>query len=1006
MPTAVAANFAPGLRILCRDSEWLITRVEPSNDEGTEHALTCVGVDDLVRGHEAVFLTQLEDDIEIVDPRETRVVADTSSGFRQARLFLEAQLRMMSSTELHPDPVGFGAVTPMQYQLDAVRKALGQIRPRLLLADAVGLGKTIEIGMILAELIARGRADRILVLAKKATLEQFQSEIWNRFGIPLVRLDSAGIAKFRMRIPASKNPFEVFHRAIISVDTLKDAGRYRPFLERTRWDVVVIDEAHNVAGASVPERHLSYKLARLLSHTADSILLATATPHNGKRETFARLISLVDPSAIPDPKLRDYKPTDIAPFFLMRFKEDVRAEAGNNFAERSVVPLARTTADAKPEEEAVYAGLAALRTHSKQVATTDHLIQWGLYKRFLSSPEAFRMTLAKVTQTLERNGGSPSLPLLAELDKASTSLRLATSSRYELLKRELRELRWDGGRTSPRILVFTESTVTQDALAAALAADFRLTYSEKFEEQPKQALAIIHGGFPDTWMSKTVEAFGTGSSPVRMLIATDVASEGVNLHHECHHVIHYDLPWSIITLIQRNGRIDRFGQLRTPYLRYLLVQPATPGFRGDREIFERLVEKVEEINRSTRSGESVLRLYDSEAEEAFIAQKGIVAGQTDILNRADTTGANREAAEMEEILRAAQQVSAEDAAFLEHLASAMTGGAPQRTASAATAGHPAPIAASGRLRLFSDRDFLIQSYDFLRQSPLGQQQHYLPLEVTDEQITLTAPNDLKRRLGAPDLRGDFVLGANAIPEEAWPEHGRFRLTHKPERVQRAITAAFNTTGFWSAELLHAESHPIMRWLVERMAMQVPRGAAPRAVSNQLPPGEKCFCFIGQVSSQKGTPLITDAHAISFLPGGGMKHRPLRDALAAAGFDRLANTGTNITFNAEALRGLVAAAVKASIEHLRELVEQRRQQMRPLIEREEARLKAWYERRRALQLELGDEIAAHTERYRQQQRQLEEMDRYFEERRRNWRDTYYHAAHEPTTRLVLVLESSQ
>ena len=113
---------------------------------------------------------------------------------------------------------------------------------------------------------------------------------------------------------------------------------------------------------------------------------------------------------------------------------------------------------------------------------------------------------------------------------------------------------------------------------------------------------MIHGGTPDIHLMKTVEAFGTGTAPMRMLLATDVASEGINLHHQCHHIIHYDLPWSIITLIQRNGRIDRFGQKQTPVLRYLMVDTENGLLAGDSAIFERLVEKVEEINRSTRAG--------------------------------------------------------------------------------------------------------------------------------------------------------------------------------------------------------------------------------------------------------------------------------------------------------------------------------------------------------------------------------------------------------------------
>lgn len=235
MPSVL--TLAPGMRILCRDAEWLVQRVEASNDAGTEYAVHVVGVDDLVRGHQSIFLTQL-DRIEAVNPRKTKLVADNSNGFRRAKLFLEAQLRQMPAAGEEPDLVGLGAFDPMSFQVTSVRRALEQLRPRLLLADAVGLGKTIQVGMILTELMRRGRGDRILVLSKKSMLTQFQAELWNRFSIPLVRLDSQGIAKLRLRIPTNKNPFEIYHRVIISIDTLKDAGRYRHFLESAHWDVV------------------------------------------------------------------------------------------------------------------------------------------------------------------------------------------------------------------------------------------------------------------------------------------------------------------------------------------------------------------------------------------------------------------------------------------------------------------------------------------------------------------------------------------------------------------------------------------------------------------------------------------------------------------------------------------------------------------------------------------------------------------------------------------------
>ena len=232
---------------------------------------------------------------------------------------------------------------------------------------------------------------------------------------------------------------------------------------------------------------------------------------------------------------------------------------------------------------------------------------------------------------------------------ALAPLNLVDSSRFQLLKQQLKAIGWDGSPHSPRVVVFTEYRHTQDALAKGLAKAFKLDYSEKFEDQPNQVLATIHGSCPDIHLMKTIEAFGTGSSPLRLLLATDVASEGINLHHECHHIIHYDLPWSIITLIQRNGRIDRFGQHISPVLRYLIVNTEQGLLTGDNAIFQRLVDKVEEINHSTRQGESVLKLYDPEAEERYIAEAGILTGNLQVLEKAPAAGTS-EAASLEALL--------------------------------------------------------------------------------------------------------------------------------------------------------------------------------------------------------------------------------------------------------------------------------------------------------------------------------------------------------------------
>jgi hypothetical protein len=159
MASALSPLLTPGMRVLCRDAEWLVTRVQSLDLATGSQIAFCTGADEMVRGHDAAFVTDL-DAVVPIDLRETRLVRDSSHGFQRAKLFLEAQLRQMQLTAAHPAIYGIGAFRPLPFQMKAVEKAIVQMRPRLLLADAVGLGKTIQVGMILAELIRRGRADR------------------------------------------------------------------------------------------------------------------------------------------------------------------------------------------------------------------------------------------------------------------------------------------------------------------------------------------------------------------------------------------------------------------------------------------------------------------------------------------------------------------------------------------------------------------------------------------------------------------------------------------------------------------------------------------------------------------------------------------------------------------------------------------------------------------------------------------------------------------------------
>lgn len=878
-------DYAPGMRAVIRDEEWLIKKIE-TNSLGHQ-VLQCVGITPLVRNRDTIFLTDLEQ-IQIVDPASIQLIADSSPFFKRSLLYLESQWRQQLPTDRNLHIGHKAAMDPMPYQLDPTKLSLQRPRQRILIADTVGLGKTLEAGILMSELIARGKGKRILVVTVKSMMTQFQKEMWNRFTIPLVRLDSNRIQKIRASLPSNYNPFFYYDKTIVSIDTLKRDVEYRTHLEKAYWDIIVIDEAQNVAERGDHQAQRS-RLAKLLANRSDTMIMLSATPHDGRAKSFASLMNMLDPTAIADPE--NYTPEDIKGLCIRRFKNDVKDQVNGSFLERQVT-LEHCHASAQEEHAFDLLAEMQLEMDAGKAKNTGRLFKTNLEKSLFSSPAACCKSIEARLKKLYKKYTVDDISDIRLLEELHTALGQVTPENFTRYQKLLELLRSDSYGWNPkdpgdRVVIFTERIETMNYLAEHLRTDLGLKSS---------AIQEISGGMSDAEQQRIVEDFGRTESPIRILVASDVASEGLNLHYLSHRLIHFDIPWSLMVFQQRNGRIDRYGQQKRPDIRYLLIESDNKQIKGDMRIIEILIQKEEQALKNIGDPALLLGKFNVEEEETVIAEA--IESGSDADTFAQSLDADAQEFNPFEALMAAASETEETA--IEQLS---------ETVSDET--------------LFTDKEYLEQAVQYLNQTDSNPVQELQTVSGLDIRLT----PEMERRLRA------------LIPEEAMPQGETLRLSDDKafcmEQMRTSMQKNMDEAAWPSSQYLW-KLHPIFSWVNDKAGLLFKRAEAPvLGLPGVLYPGEALYIVSGSVPNLKSTPLIDEWFGLLYRDGQFIQRLSMEEVVQKAGLRsvRIPNTNSITNQSIVAASSLLHDVVTQAKTYLTERYQQYQAEMNPKLDAE-------------------------------------------------------------------------
>ncbi len=702
-----------GQIVTVRQRHYVVVEVQKSSLPSTPLATT------IESGQHLVMLNCIEDDalgetlqvIWEVEPGtsiEERISLPQPEGFDSPE-YLDAFLNAVrwgaispADTRVLQAPFRSG-IEIEDYQLDPLVRAIQMPRANLLIADDVGLGKTIETGLVIQELIVRNRARTVLIVCPAGLQSHWRDQMRDKFGLEFRIVDSQLMRDLRRSRGIHTNPWTHFPRLITSIDFVKRDTPLRLFREvlpaqatyPRRFDILVVDEAHNVSppGSNhyAIDSQRTQAIREMTPHFEHRLFLS-ATPHNGYPESFSALLELLDNQRFARGVPPDRRQLEMV--MVRRLKSEIKDAWGERrFPKRVLDVIEVPYTDKEKQVHRWLREYSQSRQHNARDQEERFAVEFVLKllkKRLFSSPAAFAITLAKHMESVKghkrvaqprqmtlgvlrrqmaqieedyadderyeedaREAVAAAAPLIHDLNGQEQALldkmyawaeraAQARDSKAEAFIAWLKAIvKPDGKWSNERVIVFTEYRATQNWLHTLLAAE-GLSGGER--------LLTLYGGMDDELRDRVKAAFQASpeQSAVRILLATDAASEGIDLQNYCHRLVHFEIPWNPNRMEQRNGRVDRHGQQQD----VLIYHFVTKGYKKQAEAQELPADELEaDLEFLARAAEKIEHIREDLGKVGVVIAAQVEEAMLGKRRRLDTQIAEEDAQALRKLLK-------------------------------------------------------------------------------------------------------------------------------------------------------------------------------------------------------------------------------------------------------------------------------------------------------------------------------------------------------------------